>query len=327
MSLVSVILPVYKVEKYLNRCVDSVLNQTYKNLEVILVDDGSPDNCPAICDGYAQKDARVRVIHKENGGQGSARNLGLDVALGEYILFVDSDDYIAENLIEITLQKAKLFDADMVIFDYASVNERGEEFYRINQPFKKETVLDPKNDRALITANPSPVTQLYKKSVFEDEEMRFMPKVIYEDLRLMPKLFQKCNRIVYADCPPLYYYLCRDNSTMRNGNTEKTKIHRIAAMQDITDYFKQKEMYDRYREEIEWMWIYHGFYLPATEILGFKGKGSKDINELRRVMKQNVSSPFKNKYFKTFSKKARLVFITLYYRFYPLVRFALKINK
>ena len=123
MSLVSVIVPVYKVEKYLNRCVNSILNQTYKDLEVILVDDGSPDSCPEICDGYAQKDKRVKVIHKENGGQGSARNSGLDVARGEYILFVDSDDYIAKNLIEITLQKAERFDADMVIFDYASVDE------------------------------------------------------------------------------------------------------------------------------------------------------------------------------------------------------------
>lgn len=96
-ELVSVIVPVYKVEPYLDRCVASILAQTYPNLEVILVDDGSPDNCPALCDAWAQRDARIRVIHKKNGGLSDARNVGLDAASGAYISFVDSDDYIAEN--------------------------------------------------------------------------------------------------------------------------------------------------------------------------------------------------------------------------------------
>lgn len=99
-ELVSVIVPVYKAEPYLDRCVASILAQTYPNLEVILVDDGSPDNCPALCDAWAQRDARIRVIHKKNGGQSDARNVGLDAASGAYISFVDSDDYIAENFIE-----------------------------------------------------------------------------------------------------------------------------------------------------------------------------------------------------------------------------------
>lgn len=99
-ELVSVIVPVYKVEPYLDRCVASILAQTYPNLEVILVDDGSPDNCPALCDAWAQRDSRIRVIHKKNGGQSDARNVGLDAASGAYISFVDSDDYIAENFIE-----------------------------------------------------------------------------------------------------------------------------------------------------------------------------------------------------------------------------------
>ena len=99
-ELVSVIVPVYKVEPYLDRCVASILAQTYPNLEVILVDDGSPDNCPALCDAWAQRDARIRVIHKKNGGQSDARNVGLDAESGAYISFVDSDDYIAENFIE-----------------------------------------------------------------------------------------------------------------------------------------------------------------------------------------------------------------------------------
>ena len=99
-KLVSIIVPIYKVEKYLKQCLDSILNQTYENIEIILVDDGSPDNCGKICDEYASNDKRIRVIHKENGGLSSARNAGLDVATGEYISFIDSDDYVSENFIK-----------------------------------------------------------------------------------------------------------------------------------------------------------------------------------------------------------------------------------
>ena len=99
-NLISVIVPVYNVEKFLVKCVDSILAQTYTNLEIIIVDDGSPDNCPAICDELAKKDSRIKVIHKENGGASSARNAGLDIAKGEYIGFVDGDDYIAKDMYE-----------------------------------------------------------------------------------------------------------------------------------------------------------------------------------------------------------------------------------
>ena len=98
--LISVIVPVYRVEEYLERCVKSILSQTYKNLEVILVDDGSPDQCPAICDACAEKDARVKVIHQENKGLSGARNAGIDAASGEYLAFVDSDDYVSPHFIE-----------------------------------------------------------------------------------------------------------------------------------------------------------------------------------------------------------------------------------
>ena len=98
---VSVIIPVYNVEKYLEECIQSVLKQTYKNLEIILVDDGSPDNCPKMCDEWAKKDSRIKVIHKQNGGASSSRNTGLDVMTGDFMCFIDSDDFIAKNYIEV----------------------------------------------------------------------------------------------------------------------------------------------------------------------------------------------------------------------------------
>ena len=117
-DLVSVIVPVYNVEKYLNKCIDSIISQTYKNLEIILVDDGSPDNSGAICDEYAKKDTRIRVIHKENGGVSSARNVGIEISNGNWISFIDSDDWIEEDYFEIMLNEAKKENADIVFCGY-----------------------------------------------------------------------------------------------------------------------------------------------------------------------------------------------------------------
>ena len=111
--LISIIVPIYKVEQYLGRCVESIVNQTYKNLEIILVDDGSPDNCPAMCDNWACKDARIKVVHKQNGGLSDARNAGMDIAKGEYIAFVDSDDYVRSDMYELLYNNMQENESDI----------------------------------------------------------------------------------------------------------------------------------------------------------------------------------------------------------------------
>ena len=131
---ISVIVPVYKAEKYLHRCVDSILSQTFTDFELILVNDGSPDNCGAICDEYAQKDNRVRVFHKENGGVSSARNLGLDNAKGEWITFVDSDDWLKPGCLE---QLTNKLDADMIKCGIEASDKSSiwREQFRVHQQF------------------------------------------------------------------------------------------------------------------------------------------------------------------------------------------------
>lgn len=123
--LVTIVIPVYQVENYLNRCISSVVSQTYRNLEIILVDDGSPDRCPQMCDEWAEKDSRIRVIHKQNSGQGMARNTGIEHAHGSYICFFDSDDYVDLNVIECACKLAEQEHADTVIFGMAGVDEHG----------------------------------------------------------------------------------------------------------------------------------------------------------------------------------------------------------
>ena len=127
MSQISIIVPVYNVEKYLSRCIDSILNQTFDDFELILIDDGSPDHSGAICDDYAKKDNRILVIHKENGGLSDARNAGINIASGEYIMFVDSDDYISKDMCEILYQRIIKDKSDMALCSVRGVNEEGEE--------------------------------------------------------------------------------------------------------------------------------------------------------------------------------------------------------
>ena len=125
---ISVIVPVYKTEGLLDRCVESIVGQTYKNLEIILVDDGSPDNCPAMCDGWAEKDSRIRVIHKENGGVSSARNAALDIATGDYIGFVDSDDWIEPEMYLSLIQKISESGKNIALCSYYAVEISGERY-------------------------------------------------------------------------------------------------------------------------------------------------------------------------------------------------------
>ena len=127
---VSIIVPIYNVERYLEPCIESILSQTYENFELILVDDGSPDQCGIICDKYATQDSRIKVIHKENQGLGMARNTGLDYATGEFVCFVDSDDWLEPYAIEYWIRAQRNYDADIVMCNYQKRNDNKEVLYR-----------------------------------------------------------------------------------------------------------------------------------------------------------------------------------------------------
>lgn len=137
-KLISVIVPIYNVEKYLTKCIESIINQTYENLEIILVDDGSPDNCPIICDEYAKRDSRVKVIHKKNGGLSDARNAGLDIATGEYIMFIDSDDFVEIDMMESMMNNMIDNNVDLVVCNIKYIYDNSEKV-KYNQ---KDKVLD-----------------------------------------------------------------------------------------------------------------------------------------------------------------------------------------
>lgn len=237
MIKISVIIPVYNVEKYIRKCVDSVINQTLKDIEIILVNDGSPDNCPAICDEYEKTDSRIKVIHKKNGGVSDARNAGIDIATGEYLVFVDSDDWIEPNTCEILFDEATENNAEFVIPAYYIEAKNGttikhifnerkiifgpdnikEKLFRRMLCLTKEELKYPEQIDALSGI----CAKLYKRSIICDNNIRFIDrKLIFSEIvDFHFRYMQYVNTAVYIDVP-LYHYI-RTNIT--SGTTAYRK--------------------------------------------------------------------------------------------------------
>lgn len=219
MEKVSVIVPVYRVEQYIDKCVESIVNQTYTNLEIILVDDGSPDNCPQICDEWAKKDNRIKVIHKKNGGLSDARNAGFRIATGTFCAFIDSDDYIEINMFEEMCRILLKDNSDIVICGIRFVDEEGNEgsvakdletgVFSKKEIFKKFT---EDNWWQYVSA----CTKLYRKDVIDNIE--FPKGKLNEDAFVMHEFFDRCKKISVTN-KKFYHYVQSDNSITRSNIT------------------------------------------------------------------------------------------------------------
>lgn len=213
--LISVIVPIYKVEKYLSKCIESILKQTYGNLEIILVDDGSPDKCGEICDDYALKDKRIKVIHKQNGGLSSARNVGIDISEGEYIGFVDSDDYIEPYMYEKLYYAIEQNNCRLSVCNINYVFENGKIIPKCDK--EKDKVMD--FEEAITEMNTYRIfdmgawSKLYHKDLFKT--IRFPIGKLSEDFFVMPQIFDLAQKIVYISTP-CYNYLQRQNSITKS---------------------------------------------------------------------------------------------------------------
>lgn len=250
--IVSVVVPIYKVEPYLSRCVMSILQQSYSFLDVILVDDGSPDKCPQICDDFAAKDPRIKVIHKENGGLSDARNMGIGCALGEYITFVDSDDCIHPELVESLLKLIQENNAEIAVGDFVDfVNEppmtssEGEFFQGVYSPRDAIFQLYVKSSHRKIQF----VTawgKLYKTHLFET--IRYPVGRVHEDAYTTYKAYALATKIAYID-KPLYFYFLRPSSIMGRGFSLKS-LDIIPALQERLQFFKERGDQELYNLEL-----------------------------------------------------------------------------
>lgn len=302
---ISIIVPVYNVEKYLKKCIDSIMNQTFKNFELILVDDGSTDGSSNICDEYEKVDKRITVVHKRNGGLSSARNAGIDIANGKYITFIDSDDFVDNRYCEYLYSTIIEYDADIVISDFIRYKS-------------KEEILSSDN-RIIISVKDgkSACKELYSNSVvkyvvawgklFKSELVRkhyFLEGKIHEDEFFTYKLYYESNVVVEL-FNKLYYYRINPNSITMNVFTLK-KYDTIDALNERIDYFKKKN-------ELE--------LVKLTEELKIKTIAEYSILARKTGIYEKIPNKYKISIFKALQTMRRLLnndqFEWMLYQYYP----------
>lgn len=236
---ISIIVPVYKVEKELPKCVDSLLGQTYGNIEIILIDDGSPDHCPEMCDKYKKMDDRVKVIHKANGGLSDARNAGLSAASGDFILFVDSDDFIETNTCESFVKLVCKHEKPDVIVGEAEEVELGGKTVSIKRHTNLETGKEytgPEYIKAAIHASQwyAPVCfSLYRRDFFVENHLIFKVGILHEDMEILPKVFLAAKKVLFLN-QVFYHYIRRVDSI----TTQSSRIPNCRSMLDILSQWK-----------------------------------------------------------------------------------------
>ena len=288
-DLISVIVPVYNVEKYLNKCVYSILNQSYRDLEIILVDDGSTDSSGRICDELSKLDPRILVVHKNNGGLSDARNAGMKIANGNYISFIDSDDYVDEKFIEILYTNAKEIDADISISNF-------EKFYEGDDPkFESsytntvkltmtmqqglEALFDDEFKYQFTTA----WGKIFRKSIIDGFE--FPVGRNYEDSATAHILISKANRIVYINRKQ-YYYLIRQSSI--TGCDKFLKDDVIVAMRDRAEWFSKYCCAELARKaQVQYVQTMMGVYSRLTNSAEAKKKKVELYNAVKAYVKAN----------------------------------------
>lgn len=278
MDLISVIVPVYKAEKYLDRCLKSITQQSYQNIEVILVDDGSPDRCPQICDEWAERDSRINVIHQKNSGVSVARNTGVFYTTGSYIMMVDSDDYLYEGMIEALYQALISCNADLAICDFEKGTSDAFDFpFDVNKKYEvigAETALNRiyvNSDYALQYI--APWGKLYKAELFAG--IKYPEKKIFEDIYITHQILCRCQKIVILPQKLIYYY--QHPHSIMNEKFHVGKLDYLEALKMRISFFEEHDLselasiaYDEYLHSLIWE------YSRARDLLADR-KAMKDI--------------------------------------------------
>ena len=287
---ISVIVPVYNVYDYLDKCLNSLVNQTLKDIEIIVVNDGSKDKSQEIIDKYQKKYKNIKAYKKENSGLSDTRNYGLKYVNGEYITFVDSDDYLELDMYEKMYEKAKTGNYDIVACDINYVYSDREE----------RLVVDPKKDtfnnkELFINFYPTVCTKIFKKELFFDSKLQFKSGVWYEDVEFMYRLLPYIKSVGVTH-DTYYNYLQREKSIT---STVSPKIYDyIKNFNGLVDYYKEKNYYDKYKKELEYAYVR---YIYATFIKTCLSYEKKEYLKAVNVAIENVHEHFpkyrKNKYF------------------------------
>lgn len=310
---ISVIVPVYNTQVYLKRCLDSLVNQTLKEIEIIIINDGSTDNSQLIIDEYAKKYDNVKSYNKTNGGISSARNMGILKATGEYLSFIDSDDYIDKNALKKMYDKAKKENLDIVVCDSINVYEDGrEEHIHSNIHYSSD---DCKN---YVIAPPMACIRIYKKEIFNT--VTFKEGIFYEDLELIPSLISLTKKVGFLE-EGLYYYFQRSGSIMKQSKFSTKLLDIFTVLESVKNKIDNKI----YNDELEYLYITHLLRTASLRFLDYKN--SKEyLDKIIDIMKTEFPNYQKNPYFKKSSKKLRLICNLAYHKHRRILKLIKKVT-
>lgn len=323
MPKISVVIPVYNVEKYLERCFNSVVEQSFTDYDIWIINDGSTDNSADICAAYKEKyPHKVNLIHQENRGVGAARNLGVNKCSGEYILFVDSDDYIELCALQKISDAIDAHnDPDMVIFDCRSFSdEKTLLLYKSNvEPRKVFSFFDhPEIIHTPINA----WLRAVKRKIYINNNVTFPARLWYEDLATVPKLIVHCKTIVYID-EILYHYYIRNGSIMHNQNYDR-KIELLSIMDMVLEFFKQKNLFNTFYPEIEFLAVSHILLGQARQLTRARSNHPVLI-KMHEYLQSNFSNFYKNKYLKNLPLTQRFSLYLMYLNQFKLLHLMYKV--
>lgn len=306
MPIVSVIVPVYNVEKYLRKCLNSLVNQTLKDIEIIVVNDGSPDNSQLIIEEYISKYPSVKGVIKSNGGLADARNYGLQYATGKYIGFIDSDDSVEPDMYEKLVSKAEQEQADLVVCDLEYVWEDGSK-----EPMRMAGLnrVNGKSDRESLFVSPLFAwNKLYRREFFMNTGLQYSVGKWYEDIPVTVPLFALANKVAYVP-EVMIHYLQRGTSIMGSGY-DKRMYHIFDQMKFIYDYYQKNGLFNTYKDGIEYLFVEHLMLYGAFRFL--RTEHYKELcTESFKTMKQYFPEYRKNSYLHHFSFKNRMFIRTL----------------
>lgn len=300
---VSVIVPVYNVEQYLEKCLDSLANQTLKDIEIIVVNDGSPDNSQKIIDKYVKKYSNIKSYIKENGGVSDTRNYGIKKATGKYIAFVDGDDYVSYNMYELMYNKAESGNFDMVVCDLNYVYEDGKTV-RVSSKIEHDTT-DIK--RTYINMYPCVWNKIYKKSLFNNN-VEFKKGVWFEDVDFLYKIFPYVKTIGVVK-EPLNQYVQRSGSITKTF--DKRLYNYVDNFNGLLEFYKERKLYDKYKKELEYCYVRYLYATFVNQATNFNEEEYKNAVETAiKNVKKNFPKYRKNKYFYTSIKGIYLLLFT-----------------
>ncbi|CDG86475.1 glycosyltransferase family 2 protein [Xenorhabdus bovienii] len=307
---ISIIIPVYNVEKYIEKCINSIKKQSYNNFEAIVVNDGSTDKSIEKILPIIDHDSRFRILNKKNAGLSSARNQGIENSTGEYITFIDSDDYIHHNFLQDMIEKTIKTDSDICVCDVQTVGEKGNKIKYLKQNIDSEnTSLDiyPIYLEA-VSVLPNVGNKLYKKELFN--KIKFPTGRYFEDIAVMHEIIFNTKKICYIN-KPLFYYVIRENSITQTQN-EKYFIDRFWVAEYIREELKNKKIYEKYKKNYAILYLVH---LVIPIIIYLENNPNCSIEKTKKRFDMDIYS-FKN-ILALARKKLKLSFLLLIFKLVP----------